>query len=132
MLSNNIFSGGFSFSSFAPAPASSIFAGLGGGAAQVEELKSVATADETELSFENLGLKLNNAADAAPVAEKISKTKIIKTLTFSGNTVGIDAAEAIGKALETHPEFERAHWKDMFTGRMKTEIPPGKITIQSL
>jgi Ran GTPase-activating protein 1 len=117
---------GFSFSSFAPAAAattvaSSIFSGLGG---KVEELKVVVTSDPDELSFENLGLKLNNAADAAQVAAKIKNTKIVKTLTFSGNTVGIEAAEVIGKALEGHPEFERAHWKDMFTGRMKTEIPP--------
>ncbi len=25
------------------------------------------------------------------------------------------SAEVIGKALEKHPEFERAHWKDMFS-----------------
>jgi Ran GTPase-activating protein (RanGAP) involved in mRNA processing and transport len=30
----------------------------------------------------------------------------------------------LGEALSTHREFRRAHWKDMFTGRMKTEIPP--------
>ena len=116
---------GFSFSSFVPAaassPSGSIFSGLG---AKIEELKTVTTSDADELSFENLGLKLNNAADAAQVADKIKNTKTVKTLTFSGNTVGIEAAEVIGKALEGHPEFERAHWKDMFTGRMKTEIPP--------
>ena len=58
------------------------------------------------------------------MADKIAAFKAMKELTFSGNTVGIKAAEALGKALEGHPEFERAHWKDMFTGRMKTEIPP--------
>jgi Ran GTPase-activating protein 1 len=50
-------------------------------------------------------------------------------LTLSGNTVGIEAAKAIGQALECHPEFRRAHWKDMFTGRMKTEIPPALINL---
>ena len=122
--------GGFSFSTFAPnngQASNSIFSGLGGPAAKVEELKAVVTSDKDELSFEGLGLKLNNANDAAQVADKIAKTKTIKTLTFSGNTIGIEAAEAIGKALEKHPEFERAHWKDMFTGRMKTEIPPALI-----
>ena len=77
-----------------------------------------------ELSFEGQGLKLNNAGDAKDVVAKINSTKNFKTLTFSGNTVGIEAAEAIGKALENHPEMQYAHWKDMFTGRMKTEIPP--------
>ncbi|XP_062605951.1 ran GTPase-activating protein 1-like [Saccostrea cucullata] len=44
-------------------------------------------------------------------------------LRMEGNTLGVDAAEVIAKALEKHPEFERAHWSDMFTGRLKTEIP---------
>lgn len=35
----------------------------------------------------------------------------------------MDAARAIGKALEKHPEFKRALFKDLFTGRLKTEIP---------
>lgn len=48
----------------------------------------------------------------------------MKHLTLSGNTIGIEAAKAIGASLETHTEFQFAHWKDMFTGRMKTEIPP--------
>ncbi|CAB4060298.1 RANBP2 [Lepeophtheirus salmonis] len=99
----------------------------------LEKLKTASTnpykppsevADEMELSFENKSLKLNSAEDAKEVADKISSTKVMHTLTLSGNTIGIEAARALGKALETHPEFRRAHWKDMFTGRMKTEIPP--------
>lgn len=41
--------------------------------------------------------------------------------------MGVDASEAIAKALEKHPEFKRALWKDMFTGRMKTEIPKALV-----
>lgn len=37
--------------------------------------------------------------------------------------MGVDAAAAIGKALEKHPEFHEALWKNMFTSRLKTEIP---------
>ena len=36
----------------------------------------------------------------------------------------INNGQFLGEALAVHPEFRRAHWKDMFTGRMKTEIPP--------
>ena len=86
-----------------------------------------ATGPDGHLSFDGQGLKLNTEADAKPVADKIAVFKNMKELTFSGNTVGIEAAKALGKALEKHPEFERAHWKDMFTGRMKTEIPPALI-----
>eukprot|EP00096_Caligus_rogercresseyi_P009702 TRINITY_DN3341_c0_g1_i2.p1 TRINITY_DN3341_c0_g1~~TRINITY_DN3341_c0_g1_i2.p1 ORF type:complete len:1855 (+),score=585.20 TRINITY_DN3341_c0_g1_i2:261-5825(+) len=80
--------------------------------------------EESELSFKDQSLKLNTAADAEEVVQKVQATKDMHILTLSGNTVGIEAAEAIGKALEAHSEFRRAHWKDMFTGRMKTEIPP--------
>merc|ERR1719320_531161 len=84
---------------------------------------------EIELSFEGQGLKLNTAEDAADVAAKISSHGPMHVLTFSANTIGIEAAGAIGKALEKHPEFRRAHWKDMFTGRMKTEIPPALVNL---
>ncbi len=81
-------------------------------------------AEDGHLSFEGKGMKLNSKADAEPVAKTISDFKNMRKLTFSGNTVGIDAAEVIGQSLAKHPEFEEALWKDMFTGRMKTEIPP--------
>lgn len=42
---------------------------------------------------------------------------------------GVEAAKSIGKALEKHPEFKKALFKDLFTGRMKTEIP---IALESL
>ena len=84
---------------------------------------------EAELSFDGQGMKLNTEEDAKEVCDKISSHGAINTLTFSGNTIGIEAAGAIGRALETHPELRRAHWKDMFTGRMKTEIPPALINM---
>ena len=63
------------------------------------------------LTFEGQGLKLNTEQDAKDVVAKIVAFKNMKRLTFSANTVGIDAAKAIGVSLEKHPEFERAHWK---------------------
>ncbi|KOB77290.1 Ran GTPase-activating protein, partial [Operophtera brumata] len=47
-----------------------------------------------------------------------------KQLTLTGNTLGVSAAEAIAGALEQRPELKVARFSDMFTGRMKTEIPP--------
>lgn len=43
--------------------------------------------------------------------------------------MGCNAAKHIGKALKKHPEFKKAQWKDMFTGRMKTEIPLALIDL---
>ncbi len=37
--------------------------------------------------------------------------------------MGVDAANGIAEALKNHPEFKQALWKDLFTGRLKTEIP---------
>uniref|UniRef100_K1RBZ5 Ran GTPase-activating protein 1 n=1 Tax=Magallana gigas TaxID=29159 RepID=K1RBZ5_MAGGI len=42
---------------------------------------------------------------------------------MEGNTLGVDAAKAIAETLETRKEFQHAHWSDMFTGRLKSEIP---------
>ena len=43
--------------------------------------------EDHELSFEGQGLKLNCAADAAEVAQKIREAKNMNVLTMSGNTV---------------------------------------------
>lgn len=43
--------------------------------------------------------------------------------------MGCEAAKHIGEALKKHPELKRALWKDMFTGRMKTEIPLALIDL---
>lgn len=53
----------------------------------------------------------------------LENQKVVHYLKLEGNTLGIDAAAAIGKALEKHSEFRRALWKNLFTRRLKTEIP---------
>lgn len=75
------------------------------------------------VTFAGRKLKLNTENDAKIVTDAIHLCKNMKYLNLEGNTVGVDAAKAIGKALESHPEFTQALWKDMFTGRMKDEIP---------
>ncbi|XP_059153142.1 ran GTPase-activating protein 1-like [Physella acuta] len=76
-----------------------------------------------ELSFKGRGLKLNSREDAKEIVDAIRKCSNLTALRMEGNTLGVDAAEEIAKALGHHPEFERALWSDMFTGRLKTEIP---------
>ncbi|XP_071493304.1 ran GTPase-activating protein 1-like [Diadema antillarum] len=77
-----------------------------------------------EVSFIGKGLKLDSEDDARDVVAAIQSCEGMQSLLLSGNTVGVKAAEAIAKALETKPEFERARWSDMFTGRLRSEIPP--------
>ena len=114
------------FAGFSFAGSSSTNSTFGSGVQTLTTTTSQEQGDSEELTFDGQGLKLNTGADAQIVADKIKSfaNGKMKILTLSGNTIGIDAANEIGKALESRSELERAHWKDMFTGRMKTEIPP--------
>ena len=57
------------------------------------------------------------------VITQIDKCDRLNYLNLEGNTLGVPAARAIGIALEKHPEFQKAQWRDLFTGRLKNEIP---------
>lgn len=46
---------------------------------------------------------------------------------MDGNTVGVAAAKRIAESLKTRGEFKRAIWKNMFTGRLKEEIPDALV-----
>ncbi|KAK9880645.1 hypothetical protein WA026_011884 [Henosepilachna vigintioctopunctata] len=84
---------------------------------------STTKVSESGVSFAGKSLKLNTEEDAKQVTNEIDKCTSLQYLNLEGNTLGVDAAKAVGKSLEKHPELKRALWKDMFTGRMKTEIP---------
>ncbi|XP_063392130.1 ran GTPase-activating protein 1-like [Cydia fagiglandana] len=94
------------------------------------DLKSFSSAlNETNkvqsgVDFTGKSLKLDTEKDAKDIVAAISACPDLYYLTLTGNTLGVAAAEAIAKALESHPELKVARWSDMFTGRMKTEIPP--------
>lgn len=86
--------------------------------------KTTPTDVPTGVSFCGKSLKLNSEEDANLVVDAIKKCSSLSYLNLEGNTLGPDAAKAVSKALETHGKpLTRALWKDMFTGRMKTEIP---------
>ena len=40
----------------------------------------------------------------------------------------MDAAKDISKALATQSSFKKALWKDLFTGRLKDEIPRALVS----
>lgn len=65
---------------------------------------------------------------ARDIIQAINSCGNLHFLNLEGNTLGVDAAKGIAKALESHSEFKRALWKDMFTGRMKTEIPKALVS----
>ncbi|XP_055614078.1 ran GTPase-activating protein [Uranotaenia lowii] len=76
------------------------------------------------VSFLGKALKWETEAAAKELIEAIDACASLQFLNLEGNTLGVEAAKGIGKALEKRPELKEALWKDLFTGRMKTEIPP--------
>lgn len=88
-----------------------------------DQLAKTVVDEQYELSFKGKGLKLDTAKDAKDIVAEIKKCKVMTALRMEGNTLGVDAAKAIAETLEAHKEFQHAHWSDMFTGRLKAEIP---------
>ncbi|NWU65123.1 RAGP1 protein, partial [Pterocles burchelli] len=82
-----------------------------------------------QLSFKGQSLKLNTAEDAEEVIKQIEEFHGLEALRLEGNTVGVEAAKVIAKALEKKSELKRCHWSDMFTGRLRSEIPPALISL---
>ncbi|KAI9138044.1 hypothetical protein BKA69DRAFT_1031828 [Paraphysoderma sedebokerense] len=77
----------------------------------------------TVFSIEGQGLKLNTAEDVAEFVQQIAEMDNLKEIRLSGNTFGIEAAVAIAEALKKKSTIEYCYFSDMFTGRLKTEIP---------
>ncbi|KAJ8254362.1 hypothetical protein COCON_G00209740 [Conger conger] len=86
---------------------------------------------EAELSYKGRGLKLDNAQSVAELVQEIEAFQGLQALRLEGNTVGVEAAKAIAKALENKGDFQCCYWSDMFTGRLRSEIPPSLISLGS-
>ncbi|XP_056263586.1 ran GTPase-activating protein 1a isoform X1 [Pseudoliparis swirei] len=80
--------------------------------------------EDVELSYKGQGKKLDDAESVEEMVKEIQDFEDLQALRLEGNTVGVEAAKAIAKALETKSKFKRCYWSDMFTGRLRSEIPP--------
>ncbi|GAB1860503.1 Ran GTPase-activating protein 1 [Camponotus japonicus] len=88
-----------------------------------EQLKNVSR-KSVGVSFAGQSLVLDTADNALKVIEAIRACPCLEYLDLEGNTLGTPAAEAIAEILkEKGTPLKKALWKDMFTGRLKTEIP---------
>ena len=87
-------------------------------------LQQTTVKSQNIVSIKGQGLKLNTADDAADLIESIKKCSNLEILELVGNSVGVEAAKGIAKALENKPHMKRCLWADMFTGRLRSEIPP--------
>lgn len=93
------------------------------GVTDIEFLSKTRQSYSNELSFAGKGLKLNTREDAKEIASTILNCQTIKVLRLEGNTISPEAADELSKALIKHPELERFIGNDIFTGRLKDEIP---------
>ncbi|XP_047465970.1 ran GTPase-activating protein 1b [Mugil cephalus] len=91
--------------------------------AQLADALSKTHVGDGELSYKGLGLKLDNAESVEGLVREIEQYQGLRALRLEGNTVGVEAAQAIAKALENKDLLQRCHWSDMFTGRLRSEIP---------
>uniref|UniRef100_A0A9J7ZIZ2 Ran GTPase-activating protein 1 n=1 Tax=Cyprinus carpio carpio TaxID=630221 RepID=A0A9J7ZIZ2_CYPCA len=100
-----------------------------GDIAQITEALAKTHVGEVELSYKGQGLKLDNAESVKEMVQEIEQYQGLRSLRLEGNTLGVEAARAIAKSLEAKRELEQCHWSDMFTGRLRSEIPPALISL---
>ncbi|CAG8984187.1 hypothetical protein HYALB_00004170 [Hymenoscyphus albidus] len=74
-------------------------------------------------TLEGKGLKLDTAADAEAHIKPLREMVDVEEVRLLGNTLGVEACEAIGKVLATKKTLQIANLADIFTGRLLDEIP---------
>ncbi|XP_022224953.1 ran GTPase-activating protein [Drosophila obscura] len=79
--------------------------------------------EEQGISFQDKAKTWDSASDVQEVVDALNNQATVNFLNLDGNTLGVEAARAIGEALKRHPEFRKALWKNLFTRRLKAEIP---------
>lgn len=66
---------------------------------------------------------VDTASDAAEIVAAINAIPSLVTLRLSGNTLSPDATAVIATALQGRNEVQHLLLSDIFTGRLKDEIP---------
>ena len=73
-------------------------------------------------SLRGQALKLDTAADIEKHIGPL-KDNDVEEVHLEGNTIGVEASEALAKVLETKRNLRLANLADLFTGRLLSEIP---------
>ncbi|KAI4717430.1 RNI-like protein [Aureobasidium sp. EXF-10727] len=74
-------------------------------------------------SLEGRALKLDSAADMDKHIADLKSNNDVEEVIFVGNTLGVEACQALAKVLETKKKLKVANFADIFTGRLLSEIP---------
>ncbi|KAF2142208.1 uncharacterized protein K452DRAFT_318494 [Aplosporella prunicola CBS 121167] len=80
-------------------------------------------------SLEGKGLKLTTAEDIEPHIQPLKDNADVEEVIFVGNTLGVEASEALAKVLETKKNLKVANFADIFTSRLLSEIPQALSSI---
>ncbi|KAI9783879.1 MAG: hypothetical protein M1816_001131 [Peltula sp. TS41687] len=75
-------------------------------------------------SLEGRGLRLETAADIEPHLQALRDNSSVEEVRLGGNTLGVEACEALARVLETKDTLHVVNLADIFTSRLVTEIPP--------
>ncbi|GAA5992405.1 hypothetical protein JCM11641_002736 [Rhodosporidiobolus odoratus] len=67
--------------------------------------------------------KLDSLNDIQPYLDQIQAFDDLEEIQFGGNTLGVQACEALAKVLESKTTLKIADFSDIFTGRLISEIP---------
>ncbi|EME89311.1 Ran GTPase-activating protein [Pseudocercospora fijiensis CIRAD86] len=74
-------------------------------------------------SIRGQALKLDTAADLEKHVGPLKDNADVEEVHIEGNTIGVEASEALAKILETKQNLRFANLADIFTGRLLSEIP---------
>ncbi|KAH8090642.1 Ran GTPase activator [Filobasidium floriforme] len=76
-------------------------------------------------SFSILGknIKAQSRADLEPYISELEKFEDVEEVHFGGNSLGVEACQAIAEVLKTKKSLKVADFADVFTGRLISEIP---------
>lgn len=86
--------------------------------------KATPVTAENTFSLAGKQLKLDTAKDINSYLGDLAARKNVVKIDLSGNTIGIEASEALAQAILKHSEtIEEINFSDIYTGRLNTEIP---------
>ncbi|KAF9337579.1 hypothetical protein BG006_003974 [Podila minutissima] len=77
----------------------------------------------TTFTIEGRGLKLDSAEQVQEFIDTIAGMDKLENVILSGNTFGVEACKALAAALAKKPLLKLANFSDIFTGRLRSEIP---------
>lgn len=90
----------------------------------------VGVTPSTTYSIAGKQIKFNAKSDIAPYLAELAAMPAVTKINLSGNTIGIEASEALGEALvQWKDSLVEVDFSDLYTGRLNTEIPQSLLFI---